>query len=140
MLIKNFTGIHEFLSLDVPCDIEFNGMIFPTVRHAMIAAKTTDRSLHSLIVDSDLETAKVLEKEVFPHEVDADIYSDKLVRIILEKYKNQNFYNQLLQLIDENDVIDYGDDDFNRILANSTMFIKKYGLNYNKIIEELLCM
>lgn len=40
--IKEFQGDHQFLSNFWPADVEFDGIIYPTVEHAYQAAKTID--------------------------------------------------------------------------------------------------
>lgn len=56
MAIRQFQGPHRFLSnfygLDkdhVPLAIEFEGLIFPTVEHAYVAAKVTSQALREEI-------------------------------------------------------------------------------------------
>lgn len=43
-MITEFQGEFRFLSNFWPCEIEFEGMVFPTVEHAYQAAKTTNKS------------------------------------------------------------------------------------------------
>jgi len=48
-MITSFQGEHRFLSNFSPCNVEFEGMVFPTVEHAYQAAKTLDLSLRQQI-------------------------------------------------------------------------------------------
>ena len=41
-MIDSFTGENRFLSNFWPAEVELDGMIFPTVEHAYVAAKTLD--------------------------------------------------------------------------------------------------
>jgi len=42
--IVYFTGAHRFLSNFWPAPVEFEGLIYTTVEHAYVAAKTTDQA------------------------------------------------------------------------------------------------
>lgn len=44
-MIKEFRGHYRFLSNFWPAVVSFDGMSFPSVEHAYVAAKTTDRNL-----------------------------------------------------------------------------------------------
>ncbi|HVI43191.1 MAG TPA: NADAR family protein [Anaerovoracaceae bacterium] len=47
--IDSFRGEHEYLSCAYPCNIEFEGEIYPSVEHAFQAAKTSDVNARSSI-------------------------------------------------------------------------------------------
>jgi len=45
-VINSFAGDFAFLSNFYPCNVEFNGLWFPTVEHAFQAAKSSDVNVH----------------------------------------------------------------------------------------------
>lgn len=50
--ITSFSGEHRFLSNFYPCSVVYNGIIFTSVEHAYVAAKTIDNNIQ-------LEIAKI---------------------------------------------------------------------------------
>lgn len=48
-MIKSFTGKYWFLSNFYPCEISFDGEIYPSVEHAYQAAKTLDKKDREII-------------------------------------------------------------------------------------------
>lgn len=48
-LIDRFFGQYRFLSNFWPCEIEFEGIIYPSIEHAYVAAKTTDQRIRAQI-------------------------------------------------------------------------------------------
>lgn len=49
MKITSFQGEWRFLSNFWPCEVTLDGMDFPSVEHAYMAAKTTDMNLRSIV-------------------------------------------------------------------------------------------
>ena len=49
MSITSFSGEHRFLSNFWPAEVEFQGIKFPSVEHAYVAAKTTDIEMRKAI-------------------------------------------------------------------------------------------
>lgn len=50
MKIDSFRGEYRWLSNFWPCDIEFDGVIYPSVEHAYVASKTTDKSIREKVL------------------------------------------------------------------------------------------
>ena len=48
-LISSFTGPFAFLSPDYPCRVAYEGIVFPSVTHALEAAKTYDLRMRRLV-------------------------------------------------------------------------------------------
>lgn len=48
-MIDSFTGEHRFLSNFWPAEVELDGIIFPSVEHAYVAAKTLDPEVRAEI-------------------------------------------------------------------------------------------
>lgn len=48
--IDSFKGDYRFLSNFWPARVEFDGVVYPTVEHAYVAAKTLDRDIRSQIL------------------------------------------------------------------------------------------
>lgn len=48
-MITEFKNEYRFLSNFYPCEIEFDGLIYNSVEHAYVAAKTTDLELRAQI-------------------------------------------------------------------------------------------
>ena len=58
-LDEDFIAVSSYLRNDYPCDIEYQGLIFPSVEHAFQAAKTEDPDDHQEILDaSSIREAK----------------------------------------------------------------------------------
>lgn len=53
-MIKEFKNKYNWLSNFYPCEVEYEGIIYPTVEHFYVAMKTTDPDLRKEI--SDIET------------------------------------------------------------------------------------
>lgn len=53
-ILWNWVGDHEFLRNDYRVDVDFNGIIFPSVEHAFQAAKTLDESEKKKFADTNL--------------------------------------------------------------------------------------
>lgn len=63
--IDIFAGQYRFLSNFYPCDINYQGLVYPTVEHAFQAAKTTDAELRMQIRNASSPTeAKRLGRKV----------------------------------------------------------------------------
>lgn len=45
--ISRFTGPYQFLSNFYPCEVHFEGIVYPSVEHAYQAAKTTDPDIRA---------------------------------------------------------------------------------------------
>lgn len=100
-MINEFKGEYRFLSNFYACDIELDGVIYPTVEHAYQAAKTLDPEYRKLFADRKLAPggAKRMGKQV-PLRPDWD--SIKLG--IMESLVRQKFDTHLaLQLIETGD-------------------------------------
>lgn len=50
MKIDSFQGEYRWLSNFWPCDIEFDGVVYPSVEHAYVASKTTDELLRKQVL------------------------------------------------------------------------------------------
>jgi ribA/ribD-fused uncharacterized protein len=48
-MIDNFNGPYRFLSNFWPAQVEFDGVIYPTVEHAFVAAKTLDPTMRAVV-------------------------------------------------------------------------------------------
>src|SRR5690606_34665747 len=48
-MINRFEGVHRFLSNFYGCPIEFEGITYPSVEHAYVAAKTEDEEKRKII-------------------------------------------------------------------------------------------
>lgn len=48
-MINRFEGVHRFLSNFYGCPIEFEGITYPSVEHAYVAAKTEDERTRQII-------------------------------------------------------------------------------------------
>lgn len=63
--IDNFRGDNEFLSNGFPCNIEFDGAIYPSLEHAFQAAKTNDLTARvNIQTAATAADAKALGKQV----------------------------------------------------------------------------
>ena len=47
--VREFQGEYRFLSNFWPCQIEFQGLVFPSVEHAYVAAKTKDSGIRRVV-------------------------------------------------------------------------------------------
>ena len=98
--IKGFFGIHRWLSNFHPCEIEFEGMIFPSTENAYQAAKIIPEERTPLVTCTPYESKKVWKKytkiDKSAEEWDARKYSG-MVYLSLEKYNmNIELRNKLL--------------------------------------------
>ena len=56
--IESFEGEHRFLSNFWPCDLWFEGLIYPSVEHAYVAAKTLDPEIRKQFTHGSAGTVK----------------------------------------------------------------------------------
>ena len=50
MKIDSFRGEYRWLSNFWPCDIEFDGVVYPSVEHAYVASKTSDKNIRDKVL------------------------------------------------------------------------------------------
>jgi ribA/ribD-fused uncharacterized protein len=62
--IRQFHGSYAFLSNFHPCDIEFEGLVYPTVEHAFQAAKVLDTTVRLKFLKLTPAGAKSLGRRV----------------------------------------------------------------------------
>lgn len=95
--IEYFKGEYRFLSNFWPCKVFYEGLEYPSVEHAYVAAKTTDESLRARIqMVSTAANVKRFGREI---ELREDWGKIKLhiMRILLnEKFSDKELYDKLL--------------------------------------------
>lgn len=129
---KEMIGDFDFLSVDYPCDIYYNEIMYPSLKHAMIAAKTDDAELHSLIASISIDE---LDKVQISDPVSDEVLSERLITLVIEKYKNNSLMEKLMIFAQDIDEYSYDELDVNGIIAKTTKAVSIYGTNYNSVFE-----
>ena len=129
---KEMNGDFDFLSVDYPCDIYYNEIMYPSLKHAMLAAKTDDADMHSLIASLSIEE---LDKVQIQDPLSDEVVSERWMTLVIEKYKNNNLMEKLMIFAQDVDAYDYDELDINGILAKTTKAVSIYGTNYNSVYE-----
>ena len=94
--ILGFFDEHRFLSNFVPVNIEFEGMNFPSVEHAYVAAKTLNLGLRQQI--ADIKTAGQVKRfgQTFDIRPDWDSVKLSVMAQLLRLKFNQSPFKELL--------------------------------------------
>lgn len=97
-MIKEFKGEYRWLSNFAPVDIRFEGLVYPSVEHAYVSAKTDNQALKRLLTDEDLSAgdAKKLGKTV---ELPKHWEVDKLIimrELLVKKFSQQPYMGKLI--------------------------------------------
>ena len=95
--IESFTGEYYFLSNFYPCNVYFEGLIYPSSEHAYVAAKTTDKELRLQI--SLIRTAGQVKKFGRKLTLRPDwelIKFDIMEKLLRKKFEDPVLRNKLL--------------------------------------------
>lgn len=93
--IKGFGGEYRWLSNFAPCKIIYEGLEFPCVENAYVAAKTTDVDLRRQFQNCQPGTAKRLGRYLVLRPDWMEIRVDVMRNLLLQKF-NQSTYRDLL--------------------------------------------
>lgn len=85
--ITSFSGQYRFLSNFYPCEVQFEGILYPSSEHAYMAAKTTDEQLKRLIatIPKASDAKKFCRKVVLREDWD-NVRLDYMERILRVKF------------------------------------------------------
>ncbi|XP_045468812.1 N-glycosidase YbiA-like isoform X2 [Harmonia axyridis] len=102
MSITEFSGENRFLSNFFKCEVEYEGIIYPTSEHAFQAAKTYDEEERKMILSTKspvIAKRKGLKVKLRPdwEEVKVAIMTD----ILRTKFQQPEFKQQLLDTLDK---------------------------------------
>lgn len=134
-IISHFGGAQEFLALDYPCSVTFNGLPYPSLWHAMIAAMTTNQDLRQALSDNRFVMNPQIIKDLWEQVDDMREYRLKIIEMLYQKYAPYRLLPQLLSYMNEDDDLAYPSDP-SRIVAKVTKFIRK-GKTISESIQSL---
>ncbi|MCR9066815.1 MAG: NADAR family protein [Cytophagales bacterium] len=139
-MIKEFKNEYWWLSNFSPCEIQFNGMLFSSVEHAYMSAKSDDLDWKKFCSDSNNSPGKVKRKSKnIVLKDDWESTKIEVMRKLLKIKFSQNPYKQLL-LNTENQVIQEGNrwgDTFWGVDLKTNVGDNNLGLLIMEIREEL---
>jgi ribA/ribD-fused uncharacterized protein len=96
-MITEFQGEYRFLSNFWPCEVEYDGMIYPSVEHAYQAAKTLDIVQQSTIQHASTPgLAKKMGRKVTMRRDWDKIKLGVMENLVRQKFKNAKLKKQLL--------------------------------------------
>lgn len=127
---NQMNGDFAFLAVEYPCDVYYNEIMYPSLKHAIMAAKTNDADLHSLIASISIEE---LDQVQISNPVSDEILFNRLIDLVIEKYKNNDLMEKLMIFTQDFDGFDYGEIDVGNVIAKTTRAISIYGTNYNTV-------
>jgi ribA/ribD-fused uncharacterized protein len=97
-MITQFNEKYEFLSNFYPCEIEFEGILYPTSEHAYQAAKTTDPEIKRYIAEMPTPGAtKKFAKKIKIVENWDQIKFGIMEKIVRLKFSREPFRTMLLE-------------------------------------------
>jgi ribA/ribD-fused uncharacterized protein len=101
-MIDSFSGEFDFLSNFFPCNIEFEGEVYPSVEHAFQAAKTLNLKERQMIRKEPTPgKAKRLGKNVLMRDNWDTIKVDVMRSLVTQKFSNDpNLQEKLLSTFD----------------------------------------
>ncbi|XP_044764571.1 riboflavin biosynthesis protein VVA0006-like [Coccinella septempunctata] len=108
MDVRGFRGKHKFLSNFFKCEVEYEGVAYPTAEHAFQAAKTFDEVERKRILSSkNPVTAKRLGRKVTLRHDWEEVKVEIMTDILRRKFQNPHMKEQLLEtgsgeIIEEN--------------------------------------
>ena len=100
--IMGFKSRYRFLSNFYPVDIEYEGILYPSVEHAYQAAKTTD--INEKLIISKLSTALEAKHHGYKTQLKEnwdDIKIDIMFELLKLKFQNDELKMQLIQTKDK---------------------------------------
>ena len=96
-VIDSFSGEYRFLSNFYPCNIEFEGEIYPSTEHAYQAAKTLDHGIREQIRDcGNAGKAKQLGRKLTIREDWEEIKIRVMGHLCWQKFNQEPFRTQLI--------------------------------------------
>jgi len=105
-MIDSFTGEHRFLSNFWPVDIEYLGVIYPSVEHAYQASKTNDPEERKLILQAKTAgIAKRLGKFLIIRPDWDNVKVPIMHHLVWKKFQNKEL-NDLLQATGDCDLVE----------------------------------
>lgn len=106
MAVKAFRNEYRFLSNFAPAEVEYNGIIFPSVENAYVAAKTDDKDIQLSLVDMTAGGAKKFGREQCLIRPNFESEKVQIMQNLLEqKFKNE-YYRYLLYSTEDTELIE----------------------------------
>jgi ribA/ribD-fused uncharacterized protein len=96
-MIEEFRGKYEWLSNFYPCEIEYEGIVYPTTEHFYVAMKTTDPHIrkHVSTIETPGKAKRYGHKEIDIRE-DWDDIKIQVMEYALNKKFNKPHFKELL--------------------------------------------
>lgn len=96
-MIKEFQGEFRWLSNFTPCQIELDGLIFPSVEHAYMSAKSNDSSWKQFCTNPANTAGKIkkLSRDVKLIDNWEDIKVDIMKKCLIQKFNQEPFKSKL---------------------------------------------
>jgi ribA/ribD-fused uncharacterized protein len=96
-MIDSFTGPNRFLSNFYPCEVQFEGYLYPTVEHAFQAAKSTNQEVREAIRLAETPSqAKTLGRQVDLRPDWEEVKLDIMLGLLREKFSSPFMKRRLL--------------------------------------------
>lgn len=106
MKVKSFRKEYRFLSNFAPAEVEYNGIKFPSVEHAYVAAKTDNEDIQLELLKLTASEAKKYGREKCLIRADFEKEKVDIMRNLLEqKFKNE-YYRYLLYSTEDSELIE----------------------------------
>ena len=138
MKIYNFGGAQEFLALDYHCNILWNGKLYPSLWHALIAAMTTNDDLRTALSDNRFIMDQRIIADLWSQVQDKEAYKVKVIEQVFAKYAPNNLLNELLAHTSKDDELIYLADPTG-VIGKVTMLIRN-GLSLPQVLNSLLSL
>ncbi len=98
-MIREFKKEHKWLSNFAPCEIHFNGMLFASVEHAYMSAKSNDLEWKKFCADSNNSagTVKKKSKEIVLREDWESVKVEVMCQLLEVKFSQEPYRGLLLE-------------------------------------------
>lgn len=135
MKIFQFGGAQEFLALDHRCNIPWNGKLYPSLWHAMIAAMTTNDELRTALADDRFIMDHRIIADLWAQVQDKEAYKVKVIEQVFTKYAPNTLLSELLAHTDRDDEIVYQADPTG-VIGKVTMLVRN-GITLPQVLSRL---
>lgn len=96
-MINRFSEEYSFLSNMYPCEIEYEGIVYPSVEHAYVAAKTGSLTWRLEVLKCDTpKKAKKLGKKLPLRDDWEDVKLEVMIILVLQKFSKHDELKKML--------------------------------------------
>jgi hypothetical protein len=134
-ILNEFTGDYDFLSSRYPVPLRLGDFMYSNLYDALYAIFARPDQLE-LIAQGSTEFIK---DSIRIDTEDPELFIDKYVDVVIQKYKDRNIMNMMLNFVSDDIELDYSKDGapLPALLSRITSIIYKYGTSYDLIMQLL---